>query len=646
MATAITSTITHHVTYNSTANNPLSITGGGAILASDGFPALTLGSGIEWTVTNNGTVANTAAGTLSGGGIYATLATITNTGLIAASLLYGVNLIGNSVLADSVVINSGTITDSFSSALKDRYGAVNLASAGEVTNQAGGLISGVNNGIVGYRGAVGSFQVQVTNQGRVDGGTYGVDTAGKLTLSNSGTISGGIAGLVAAGYGTLTSTGASIVTNEAGGLIEGARFGVTFGGNANTLFNAGTISGSSAAVIFAPDYNTRLVDIPGAVFIGAVNGGNPGNALGSATISTLELASGSSTGTLSGLGVSTGFTNFTAITLDAGASWVFSNTNTVGAYSTLINSGLLTIGAGAVLFDPGHLTLASSVEGPGTIAFPGSGVTLTVDRGVTVAPTITGFNTNTLALVGMDETISGFGNGQLTLGGAAAITLNVAGTYNQSNFNASYDTVNHVTMLTACFAEGSRILTDRGPVAVEALVVGDRVVTASGRLAAVRWLGHRRTNLRQHPSPHDVMPVRVAAGAFGGAQPVRDLVLSPDHAVFVNGSLVPIRHLINGASIRQETREAVTYWHVELDRHDVLLAEGLACESYLDTGNRAAFENALGATELHPDFARRVWAEDGCAPILTDPAEPELRALHVRLLAQASSASRPVAAAG
>jgi hypothetical protein len=106
--------------------------------------------------------------------------------------------------------------------------------------------------------------------------------------------------------------------------------------------------------------------------------------------------------------------------------------------------------------------------------------------------------------------------------------------------------------------------------------------------------------------------------------------------VFVDGALVPVRYLINGVSIVQEARESVTYWHVELDRHDVILAEDLPCESFLDTGNRCAFENAPGAVAVTPDFARVVWDARGCAPILTDPRDPRLRALHLRLLARAA----------
>ena len=82
---------------------------------------------------------------------------------------------------------------------------------------------------------------------------------------------------------------------------------------------------------------------------------------------------------------------------------------------------------------------------------------------------------------------------------------------------------------------------------------------------------------------------------------------------------------MNGASILRETAwRAVTYYHIELDSHDVLLSEGLTTESYLDTGNRAMFANGGGALVLHPDLneqGQRVSAS--CAPFADDPAELE-----------------------
>jgi hypothetical protein len=115
--------------------------------------------------------------------------------------------------------------------------------------------------------------------------------------------------------------------------------------------------------------------------------------------------------------------------------------------------------------------------------------------------------------------------------------------------------------------------------------------------------------------------VRIAAHAFNPGVPCRDLWLSPDHAVFIDGVLIPVRYLVNGRTIVQEPVGKVTYWHVELARHDVLLADALPCESYLDTGNRGAFDNGTGPATLHPDFALRVWAADACARLVTDGAE-------------------------
>ncbi len=181
------------------------------------------------------------------------------------------------------------------------------------------------------------------------------------------------------------------------------------------------------------------------------------------------------------------------------------------------------------------------------------------------------------------------------------------------------------TFDAACFAEGTHIRTDHGDVAIEALAVGDRVVTASGALSRVLWLGHRRVDCRRHPQPGRVWPVRVLAGAFGVDLPTRDLVLSPGHAVFSDGVLIPIDFLINAATIVQEARDAVTYWHVELERHGVILSEGLPTESYLDNGNRSAFANGGGTVQMHPAFAldehcEAVWEASGCAPLRVDGA--------------------------
>ncbi len=162
-----------------------------------------------------------------------------------------------------------------------------------------------------------------------------------------------------------------------------------------------------------------------------------------------------------------------------------------------------------------------------------------------------------------------------------------------------------VEQATACYVRGTRIRAAHGEVAIEDLVQGDRLVTDTGALRPVKWLGYRTLDCTRHPVPSTAWPIRISQGAFAPGQPARDLWVSPAHAIAVEGVLIAAILLVNGITIVQEKRPSVEYWHVELDTHDVIIAEGLAAESYLDTGNRGAFENCGGAVDLHPDFAPR-----------------------------------------
>lgn len=172
----------------------------------------------------------------------------------------------------------------------------------------------------------------------------------------------------------------------------------------------------------------------------------------------------------------------------------------------------------------------------------------------------------------------------------------------------------------ACFRAGTRIRTAQGDVPVEALRAGDQVQTIDGQFRAVTWIGHRDIDCGRHPRPAQVWPVRVAPHAFGPGMPNRALYLSPNHAVFVDEVLVPVRLLLNENGIEQVRVDAVDYYHVELDRHDVLLADGLPTESYLDTGDRANFENADVPVVLHPDFATLAREAASCAPLVVSGA--------------------------
>ena len=191
---------------------------------------------------------------------------------------------------------------------------------------------------------------------------------------------------------------------------------------------------------------------------------------------------------------------------------------------------------------------------------------------------------------------------------------------------------NNLTL--ACFVAGTRIHTEQGPIPVEALRTGICVPAHFSGISRVVWVGHRHIDCRRHPNPRDVWPIRIRANAFASRRPTVDLYLSPDHAIYLNGVLIPIRHLINGTTVRQVPVDAVAYYHVELPRHDVLIAEGLAVESYLDIGDRANFANAGNTVRLHADFAglrdpRALWDANACAPLVVHG--PQLDAARRRL---------------
>jgi Hint domain len=178
----------------------------------------------------------------------------------------------------------------------------------------------------------------------------------------------------------------------------------------------------------------------------------------------------------------------------------------------------------------------------------------------------------------------------------------------------------------ACFLRGTRILTERGDVAVEDLALGDMVHTLSGGRRPVTWLGQRQVELARHPDPMSAWPVRLRRGALANGMPARDLLISPDHALFLNGVLIPGRVLLNGATVLPDPSwQRLDYFHVALDAHDILLAEGAPAESFPDRGSRATF--AGGPVQvLHPQFPDTAQAaSDYAARAVRGPAVQDAR---------------------
>ncbi len=172
----------------------------------------------------------------------------------------------------------------------------------------------------------------------------------------------------------------------------------------------------------------------------------------------------------------------------------------------------------------------------------------------------------------------------------------------------------------ACYARGTHIAVPGGEALVEELAIGDSVLTASGMARAVRWIGRRSYAGRFLAGNCGVQPIRFRAGSLGGGLPRRDLLVSPEHAMLLDGMLIPANCLLNGTSIVQERGlRSVDYVHVELESHDVILAEGAASETFLDDFSRAMFHNAAEFAVMYPDAVPGVF----CARRVTEGEDLE-----------------------
>lgn len=143
-----------------------------------------------------------------------------------------------------------------------------------------------------------------------------------------------------------------------------------------------------------------------------------------------------------------------------------------------------------------------------------------------------------------------------------------------------------------CFTPGTLIETPDGPRPVEDLVEGDLVVTLDHGAVPLRWVGHSPVSslkLALHP---ELRPVLIRAHAFGLNHPARDMRVSPQHRILIEGwraemlfgereVLVAAAHLLNDTTVLQMPEvEAVTYIHLQCDAHEVLISDGLPTESF------------------------------------------------------------------
>jgi hypothetical protein len=152
-----------------------------------------------------------------------------------------------------------------------------------------------------------------------------------------------------------------------------------------------------------------------------------------------------------------------------------------------------------------------------------------------------------------------------------------------------------------CFLRGTMIRTRDGEVAVENLEIGDLVVTLDGTAKPVKWIGRRGHSARFISRIPSIEPVCFAAGSLDENLPTRNLYVSHDHAMFFDGIFVDAARLVNGTTIVRSAPPVrmIEYFHVELEEHEVIFANGVTSESYANHGNRSMFQNAAEFDALY-----------------------------------------------
>ncbi|MBI0066655.1 Hint domain-containing protein [Commensalibacter sp. M0134] len=183
--------------------------------------------------------------------------------------------------------------------------------------------------------------------------------------------------------------------------------------------------------------------------------------------------------------------------------------------------------------------------------------------------------------------------------------------------------------ITKCFLLGTNILTSKGEKPVESLSVGDEVVAIcnNGRInRKIVWIGKMDISVDQGKNRYDLYPVCIKAHAFGLNKPHRDLYLTPEHTVYIDGGLIPVRMLVNGRSIViDKSRDKFQIYHVETEQHSILLSENLMTESYLNTDDKYLFDNDIVnfGLEFNEHAGHKSWENDAAAPLTVSRSKVE-----------------------
>ena len=491
-------------------------------------------------------------------------------------------------------------------------GGQNLGGAG---NFGGGGGAGATlGGIAGFGGKPGGAGGSESGGGGAGlGGAVFVQAGGSITFQGSLTVGNNTTAGGAGNGGTASHLGDGI-------FLQGSQGTSTFtfepqAGQTETFDNsiADETSGGGS--------NSWGLTTSGAgtLILGAANSYSGATTVESGTL-LIDGSTGKSAVTVDSGGTLGGTGTAGAVTVESGGTFAPGDPSTFTVADLTLNSGATfdeeiggtapgTGGAGG--YDQ------TVVESGGTISL--GGATLDVSLVDSFTPTLGDVYTiiNNETGKGISGTFDGLAQGT---------TFEADGTWFQISYDggASGEDVT-LTNTAACYCAGTLVRTPCGNKRVEKLEIGDELMTASGAARPIKWIGRRSYLGRFVMGREDILPVCIKAGALADNVPRRDLWISPNHAMYfednLDGVLIEAKDLVNGVSIVQAERvDDVEYFHIELDTHDVLIAEGALSESFIDEDSRGMFHNAHEYRLLYPGAAA---ITRYCAPRLDEGYEVE-----------------------
>jgi hypothetical protein len=595
-------------------------------------------AGSDADVTNTGTIDGVNFG------VHLAVSTIVNSGTITGQ--EGVNaqqdVLSNSGLIDGSqtglylgggsAVNSGTITGVLGVQIGNFAGAGSLTNNGMISGGAvviGGFLDNAAQ-ITGGTGVSLGIAGIATNSGQIYGQSYGVVISGPANavnerFVNSGTIYSPNEGIVLAG--TYAKNSGSLAGGKIGAAISAGRFvnygsisspdlavevsggnfsnsgslagqvdGVAISGGMVTNF--GSISGASDGAVVTAGSLANYGGISGVAYGVAELGGNVTNyGLISAAANGVLVSHGMLTnaGTIQG-GVNAVYGSFMTLDVEPGAVFTGNVINTNGP-------SLLELGGAGV----GSLGgIGTQIKGFEAIEFS-SGANWVVSgdvAGLAGGETISGMSrVDTIVLDGFAEVSQSFvsGVGLEMSDGTTTVTLDITGFFPNGLQVAVADGNTVITDVT-CFAAGTRIATPAGNIPVEQLKIGELVRTLNAGDRPVKWIGWRKYDGRMIQGNKAALPVCIRQDAIADGVPARDLLVSPGHAIAIDQLLVHASRLVNGVSVVQLGEvESVTYYHIELESHAILLAENCPAESFCDEHFRQQFANWQDYRRLYPD---------------------------------------------